>query len=107
MFCPKCGQESAAGHNFCKKCGQAFDAQTVKQVEVRNPRMGKNEQIFGAILCLVGIVLTLGWCGRALSGDAAPMSWAETFTVGLGVLSFFGGLGLYLVGRFRHWYHAE
>jgi hypothetical protein len=74
MICPNCGKEFA-------------------KVDVSNPRRGKNRQLVGIAMFLLGLV---GFFGS---------------NSGFGLLSSAGfiivGGAVYLSGRIQHWYHAE
>ncbi|PYT23272.1 MAG: hypothetical protein DMG57_32550 [Acidobacteria bacterium] len=72
-------------------------------VTVSNPRRGKNLQIVGVLLILLG--LTTCAIGMRSGSRGEPSDNFGHFLIGL--LSFFAGATLWIIGRLIHWYHAE
>jgi len=66
-------------------------------VTIRNPYVGKNLQILGALVFLAGLFWS---CGCVLSRE-------ESLNIGWPLLLAAAGLVCYLVGKVKHWYHAE
>lgn len=108
LFCPNCGKETFETDNFCKLCGynlatnkQASPASaepaTPPEISVKNPRIGKDEQIWGMIIFVVGMFLVFAGVGESSVGPVAT----------IGGVTVAVGLFIYLIGRFKHWYHAE
>lgn len=103
MFCRRCGSEANEDDQFCRSCGQPQGAVTTKtsalttpSVTIRNAYIGKDQQIWGGLVFMVGLLGMLASCGS--QGGKA-----------LGFFSLLSvvGLSINFVGRFRHWYHAE
>lgn len=111
MFCPKCGKAVDERDQFCRFCGnstapgspvQANPAPpaTAGQVTVRNPYVGKNTQIVGGLIFVVGLFWMIGSCAAGSSDDSGG-------SLGMSALVTITGLVVYIIGRFQHWYHAE
>lgn len=67
-----------------------------QQVNVSNPRTGKNKMIIGAVIMFIGIMIMSVAAGNG-STSAAPSVF--------GVLFLMAGLGFIIVGKFQNWYH--
>jgi uncharacterized membrane protein YvbJ len=96
MFCSSCGQELAQGAAFCSGCGSAVVASVAapaaaREVRVQNVYRGKNTQIAGMAILVIGLLIAIG------GGDYIMP----------GVLTMLGGIAVIIIGRFVHWYHAE
>ncbi len=65
-------------------------------VTIKNPYIGKNYQIIGIVLFI--------FCGI---GSCATIQSKDSVASGILALGAGAGLVMYLVGRFKHWYHAE
>jgi hypothetical protein len=85
---------------FCRKCGKpvgdAGNKPEPSPVSVQNPYRGKNKQIIGAIVIVLGVILML----------LAYEEGSTTFSV-LGTLMGIAGVIIVAVGKGQHWYHAE
>jgi len=71
-------------------------SQPNKQVNVSNPRTGKNKIIIGAVIMFIGIMIMSVAAGNG-SASLAPSVF--------GVLFLITGLGFIVVGKFQNWYH--
>ena len=130
MFCPKCGKQIDDSDAFCRHCGHGISSAppasgpvTVNNISlpplesnptdlsnislaplesspvtVKNVYVGKKMQILGIVIFLF---CGVGGCAVLLN------SRADSTTGGWCLLGAIIGLVLYIIGRFRHWYHAE
>lgn len=71
-------------------------SQPNQQINVSNPRTGKNKIIIGAVIMFIGIMIMSIAAGNG-STSAAPSVF--------GVLFLMTGLGFIVVGKFQNWYH--
>jgi len=111
MYCPSCGKELADEDRFCRFCGRATGPAGAtpnpattppgNAVTVRNVYEGKNTVVVGLLIFFVGLFILMGSCVAGVNGG--DNSWP----LGIGALLSISGLIIYLVGRFKHWYHAE
>jgi uncharacterized membrane protein YvbJ len=99
MFCVACGAQ-IDDDAFCRKCGSAASAKATPAVTVTNVYRGKNTQIIGTLVLLVGIFTWMGSCTTADSIDSSRL-------FGIGAFFFIAGLIMVMVGKYQHWYHAE
>lgn len=105
-YCPACGRPFWSAELYeahyrdthgAAKTPQDQPAQD-QDVTVANVYRGKNLQIGGAILMVVGALIFVAVIVNDSSSTVARFIGALTAAV---------GLALYLGGRFEHWYHAE
>jgi uncharacterized membrane protein YvbJ len=84
MYCSNCGKQVGEAGSFCRECGahqkpglvQAVvvpQAGSQSQQTIRNPYAGKNKQIVGGLILVVGILVTIGSCASLQEGDSG---WA-------------------------------
>jgi uncharacterized membrane protein YvbJ len=108
MYCAACGKQVAEEDAFCRNCGASQkpgatqsasppQVSTPDQVTVRNPYIGKNIQIFGVLLFIVGVLWSYGCASLKRQDNNA----------GWPLLLSLAGLVCFLVGRVKHWYHSE
>ncbi len=105
MFCPQCAAPCAAEDKFCRNCAAALSGDTQSatpavpsKVTVSNVYRGKNLQIIGNGVAILGILVGIASC------TATPMNESG---FGISVLLVIAGAVTYSVGRFEHWYHSE
>jgi uncharacterized membrane protein YvbJ len=66
VVCPRCGSAVKEGADFCPACGKVqFAAQPERtssgdDLKLRNPYAGKNEQILGLAIFVVGLLWSFG-----------------------------------------------
>ena len=97
MFCPTCGFQFSTADAFCRQCGRALasGSESGARLSIRNPYRGKNAQIFGLAVFILGILLMY------LGSDGA------LWLAALGMVAFVTGVAAMIAGKFAHWYHAE
>lgn len=71
-------------------------SQPTQQINVSNPRTGKNKMIIGAVIMFIGIMIM-----SVAAGNCSTSSAPSVF----GVLFLMAGLGFIIVGKFQNWYH--
>lgn len=116
-FCGTCGQPVIPCDLFCRNCGQSLTAtisstrpashfvNSAAQVTVKNPYRGKNKQVWGSIMAVVGLFLSVAFCspGRSLASN----DQLEVLPYAISLFLIVAGFGLYYSGKFEHWYHSE
>lgn len=63
-----------------------------QEVRIQNLYAGKTLQIVGVVLVILGVLVMVG-----ADGSAATAGLVVTVV----------GFAVFIVGRFKHWYHAE
>ncbi len=112
MFCPNCGNQLQA-EKFCPKCGnptKALDlaspaAGPIEVIETR--KRGKNLQLAGGLIFLIGLFVLIGSCARLVSSQAGEAGDAVTASFAISLLFVVAGAIIYYWGKFQHWYHHE
>lgn len=92
MFCTSCG--AGVSGRYCASCGAPAGA----PIAVSNPRRGKNAQLLGQSLAIMG-AFGLVW---SLSGEYPHAAIGM-----LSLLVLAAGMLVWAAGKTAHWYHAE
>lgn len=123
MYCSHCGKQIADDDAFCRSCGtsqkraatesappQQVSAPATQsgmpvRVTIQNPYAGKVLQLLGFVLFVVGLFWS---CSKGHSGGGFLMpDIGGGFSDALPWIVALLGLALWIIGRFKHWYHAE
>jgi hypothetical protein len=116
MFCPQCAAQVETGDRFCRSCASPLNApvpnQTAQQrpiqqsapVTISNPTMGKNLQIVGWLIFLVCACISIFSC---VAARESADGYGEGIMSMVFLLLSTVGLVIAMIGKFKHWYHAE